>query len=167
MNEVEVVDSATLSLRASSRRIRAGGIVAVDVILDSDLADLRGYQLHLDTSGGKRGRLELRDILIREPAQHKGTGGHAFAGLGYWEAYNAETGQMVAGLDAEGVGVPSGTYLATFVYQASSDAAGEFTIDVLHSDKDLAQRTFLFPTPSSGKIAIDATTSAVVRVTHE
>jgi hypothetical protein len=43
-------------------------LLEVDVVLASPLADLRGYQLHLGTSGGKSGALELVDISIRQPS---------------------------------------------------------------------------------------------------
>jgi hypothetical protein len=58
----------------------------------------------------------------------------------------------------------SDAYLATFVFRASADAGGTFIVDLLHDDTDPAQRTFLFPTPASGKIAIDSVTPAVVTV---
>jgi hypothetical protein len=71
---------------------------------------------------------------------------------------------MLAGLDAPGVQAPAGAYLATFVYQASLDAAGTFTVDVLHDSGRSDHRTFLFPTPAAGVIAIESTTPAMVTV---
>jgi hypothetical protein len=71
---------------------------------------------------------------------------------------------MVAGLDSAGIAVPAGTYLATFTYRASEDAAGEFSIDVLADDSDETQRTWLFPTPEQGWIEVPSTSPAVVEV---
>jgi hypothetical protein len=53
--------------------------------------------------------------------------------------------------------------LATFVFRASKDAAGAFVVDLRHEDGNSADRTFLFGS-HSGKIALDATTPAVIQI---
>jgi hypothetical protein len=141
---VRVVGRAGLRLAAAQRRVRPGGVVAVDVTLTSDVADLRGYQLHLDVTGGQRGALKLVDIVVREPGVFGTSGGSTPAA---WQAFNVATGQMLAGRDQPGLPVPAGAHLATFVYSAGRDAAGTFTIAP-------AERTFLFPTPALSQIEI-------------
>jgi hypothetical protein len=71
---------------------------------------------------------------------------------------------VLAGLDAPGVETAPVAYLATLTLRASKDAAGTFTVDLLHDDTDPAQRTFLFPTPAGAKIDILATKPAVITV---
>jgi hypothetical protein len=158
----EVVARTALDVIASQSTMRPGATVEIEVLLSGGLADLRGYQLHMGVSGGLRGSLELIDIHVRE--------GSVFADssrtspLASWQAFNTATAQMLAGLDAPGVQAPAGAYLATFVYQASLDAAGTFTVDVLHDSGRSDHRTFLFPTPAAGVIAIESTTPAMVTV---
>jgi hypothetical protein len=71
---------------------------------------------------------------------------------------------MVAGLDSPGVKAPAGSYLATFTYRASPDAAGPFVIEVLHDAGNPAHRTFLFPTPAAAGIEISASNALVIPV---
>jgi hypothetical protein len=153
-----VVAAARLSLWASRDVIRAGDTVEVVVSLDSALADLRGYQLHFAVSGGDAGSLEVVDMSI-EPRKDR-----AFAGQSDWRAFNVHTRQVLAGLDAPGVKTAAGAYLATLTLRGSKDAAGRFTVDLLHDDTDPAQRTFLFPTPAGAKIDVQSTKPAVVTV---
>jgi hypothetical protein len=135
------------------------------VHLAADIAALRGYQLHLEASGGKNGTLELVDISIREPsvfsqasagaspqevqAKQSCTTPNPSAGSParsataspavYWSAFNHSTHQMVAGLDCpEGVPATAGAYLSTFTYRLPSDAAGTFTVDVLYDGSNRA-----------------------------
>ncbi len=65
--EPVTVATATLELHASRAEVRPGDVIDVEVHLATPLADLRGYQLHLEVSGGDRGVLELVDIAIAEP----------------------------------------------------------------------------------------------------
>jgi hypothetical protein len=138
--------------------VRPGETVSVDVHLEDGLDDLRGYQLHVRAAGGKSGRLDLVDIAVRPEMAPP------FAELGAWEAFNVNVGQMVAGLDAAGVPAAAGSYLATFTFRATKDAAGAFSIEILADAKDRSQRTVLFPTPADGWITVDSTTPAVVEV---
>jgi hypothetical protein len=154
----QIVGSVRLQAVASDDVILPGGLVEVDVVLDSPLKDLRGYQLHVSATGGTRGRLELQDILVRPQS------GFVFESLGSWQAFNVETAPMVAGLDQNGVATARGGYLATFVFRASADAAGQFSVGLLHDSQDPSQRTFVFPTLATGKIEVVAAELAIIDV---
>jgi hypothetical protein len=154
----EVVAEAGVILWPSTNFVQPGGQVDVQVLLAAALADLRGYQLHVAASGGRRGALRLTDMTIEKQASH------VFAGRAFWQAFNLDTQQVLAGLDDAGIHTHPHAYLATFTFQASPDAIGEFTINLLHDDGDRTQRTFLFPTPAGAKIAIDSVDPAVIVV---
>jgi hypothetical protein len=156
--EPAVVAAAGVRLQADRRSLRPEETVEVDVFLASPLHDLRGYQLHIGVSGGQGGTLDLVDIAVHDRKDS------AFAGVTDWQAFNVETGQMVAGLDTAGPATPSDAYLATFTFQASPDTSGAFTIELLYDDQDSGQRTFLFPTPPGAKIAVESANEAVVVV---
>jgi hypothetical protein len=153
-----IVGRSAVRLAPSRSTVAPGDLVEVDVFLEDALADLRGYQLHVEASGGMSGSLELVDVAVHERRDQ------VFAGLADWRAFNARTGQMLAGMDSEGVATRPSAYLATFTYQASADAAGTFSIELLHDDRDPAQRTFIFPTPPGAKIQIESTDAAVVTI---
>jgi hypothetical protein len=145
--------TATLSLRPRQHIVKPGDLVQVDVILDSALPDLRGYQLHLDVAAdGRDETLELVDIAVESGEKW------VFAGRGAWTAFNASTGQMVAGLDGDGVPVAAGAHLATFTYRVSPRADGGFAVDLLVPRG--GGRSYLFPTAAAGRIAIFATEPA-------
>jgi hypothetical protein len=164
---------AAIELRPSAKRVRAGGLIEIDVVLASALDDLRGYQLHLGVSGGQRGALELMDISIHEPSvfsiqpsrgaasdeRRATTLSSRSAGRAtsderqfpsderqYWSAFNLHTQQMTAGLDSPGIPAAAGAYLATFTYRASRDAQGTFAIELLADPANAEHRTFLFST---------------------
>jgi hypothetical protein len=149
--------STGIVAEATRSTVRPGDVFEVDVFLDAALDDLRGYQLHAGVTGGRRGSLELIDIVV-DPARSP-----AFGKLGAWSAFNVRTSQMAVGLDQAGVATSAGVYLATFVYRASDDAVGHFAVSIL-AGNEADQRTFLFPTPARGRIDITQTTSAAVVV---
>jgi hypothetical protein len=153
-----VVAEASIRLQAHRPVVRPGETVEVDVFLVDPVADLRGYQLHAGVRGGDAGTLELVDIVAHDRKDE------VFAGLADWQAFNIQTRQMVAGLDGAGVETQPSAYLTTFVFEASPDAGGTFTIDLLHDDTDPRQRTFLFTTAPGAKIAVQAAQPAVVTV---
>ncbi len=162
----DVVEQVALRLQSDTKRVEAGQLFTVDVRLDSPVHDLRGYQLHATTLGGDRGALELIDIAIDDarPSVKASAAAHVFSGLGYWDAYNLATRQVVVGLDDEGVPGARGDYLATLTFKASPKAAGTFVIDLLTDSTDAAQRSFLFPTPAYGRIDFIETVPATIMV---
>jgi hypothetical protein len=144
----DIVKTA-LTLRPRQRLVKPGELVHVDVFLESALPDLRGYQLHLCVpDDGRDETLDLVDIAV------EGGEEWVFAGRGAWTAFNVGTGQMMVGLDTAGVVAAAGAYLATFMYRLPREASGGFVIELLHQSDD--GRSFLFPTPADGRIAISA-----------
>jgi hypothetical protein len=122
------------------------------------LPDVRGYQLHLRPSGGTSGELELVDMAIENRSDA------VFYNHGAWEAFNADSEQLVAGLDGNGIATAANAYLATYLYQASPDASGWFTFNLLYDNPNGTSRTFLFPTAPNSKIKITSYTAARVKV---
>jgi hypothetical protein len=157
----EHVGEAGLTLLASSLDVRGGDLVEIEVRLSSDIADLRGYQLHLSAGSGRSGRLELTDIVVQE------TRDQVFAGRQPWRAFNVATGQMVAGLEEEGIPARAGAYLATFVYRVSSDAEGDFVIELRHGQPFAVNRSFLFATRMTQVIDILPVTAVQIRAEPE
>jgi hypothetical protein len=148
----------SLSLHADRSRIGPGDLVSVRILADDRLGDVRGYQLHVQATGGLRGELQLMDVFV-EPRKD-----HVFANQPWWSAFNVRTRQMVAGMDSAGIETAGGAYLATFTFLAGPDARGTFSVDLLHDAAVAGQRTFLFPTPPHARIEIERTTPAVIEV---
>jgi hypothetical protein len=135
--EPAIRGSARLRLVAEPETARAGARLDVHVYLQDPVEDLRGYQLHL-AAAGRPGWLQLEDIAIAGRADQ--------ALAADWAAFNIDTGQMVAGLDGNGVQTAGDAYLATFTYRVGKQASGAVTIELLADPRDAGQRTFLFPT---------------------
>jgi hypothetical protein len=153
-----VVGELAFRLVPSLRAASPGDEVAVRVYSIGGVPDLRGFQMHLGTAGGTSGFLELVDIVIDK------TEDSVFAGQHPWEAFNLDRNQAVAGLDGPGVAVSGAPLWATFIYKVSPDASGVFTVDLLHSDADPGQRSYLFATGSHEGIAISHAGTAQIRV---
>ncbi len=151
-----VVDHAGLTLTPSRRSARPGETVQVRAFIDAPLEALQSYQLHVGTSGGRRGRLELIAIEDRKDFVFQGS-------ADVFDAYNVENAQMLAGLEHGDVAVAPETYLATFTYRASPDAVGTFVIDVAY-DEDNGDQTFLIGAEQTDKIEVTHTHPAVITV---
>lgn len=143
-----------LTLAPEAAVVRPGEVVRVTAHIDQSLADLRGYQLHVDTRGGRGGQLQLVDMTIEDRKDA--------ALSGQWQAFNLSTAQMAAGLTSAGVPSAAGAYLATFTFRASKDASGSFVIDLRGADA--GGRSALFTTPVAERIEIAATTGARIEV---
>jgi hypothetical protein len=154
-----IVDDAVLQVVPEVDKIQAGDAVAVQVLLQGELADLQSFQLHFEVSGGKSGRLEIIDIVIEDFRSF------VFAYEdSLFEAVNVNTGQLLAGVDYQsGVATRGGAYLATVIVQASPKAAGEFTIDLRH-DSSPQDQTYLVAS-HAGHIMVNGTTPGVITVT--
>ncbi len=156
--EPVITGSTAIDMVANRTRVMPNGLVEVDLFFDRALTNVRGYQLHLDITGGTRGSLELIDIAVDSEAKD-----FALRGADVWKAFNVETRQLVVGMDTQGVDTPRGGHLATLTFQASADAAGSFVVDLLHDEADRSHRTFLFG-PHESKIELSEVTSATVTV---
>lgn len=150
-----VVGETQLVASPAMDRVHPGAIVEVDVFIVQALANLQGYQLHSTVSGGGRGALELVDIRVdvRRDA--------ALPTIDF-DAINLDNSQMLAGQDFRSTPVSDDAYLATFVYEATADARGDFVISILH-DGSAGDQTFLLASTTE-KIDIIHATPAVVGV---
>ncbi len=153
--------AAALTLRPSTRGVARGGLLEIDVLLSTPLDDLRGYQLHVEASGGYGGHLQLVDIAVQNGSVFEDDG----LDTPTWSAFNLETGQMLVGMDESGRSVAPG-YLATFTFRASKDASGRFSVEILADPTDSAQRTFLFPTTPSDMITVAPVKPVIVTITR-
>ena len=137
--------------------------MAVEVYIVGGVRDLRGYQLHASarSTGSKAAAAAPAGQWI-DMATHD-RADHAFAGMPYWDAYNLDTGQLVVGIDDAGVAAKDRLYLATLTCAIGADSAS-LMIDLLHDPADPAHRTFLFATPSTGRIEIAETIPAIIEV---
>ncbi len=168
-HEPNVVGEVTLFSVADDRAVAPGDEVRVRVFMTQqsppdreqeavrDSVLVSAYQLHTSVSGGRSGSLELMGIEIED---HKnfvfGDSNDTF------DAFNVETGQMLAGLYGGHVEMSGGAYLATFTYRVQGDAAGTFVVDVLHNE---ANQTMLIGAEQTDKIEVARTAPAVVVVT--
>ena len=112
-----------LRLVPSTRSVEPGGAVTVDVFV-SGVADLRGYEIALQATGGRGGHLGLESVCVdRERVDYVFNAREAFD-------VGDVDGQRVVGVMAEG-GVESRgqAYLATLTFRASEDAHGKFDIN--------------------------------------
>jgi endonuclease I len=121
-----IVGTTHVRLKPSSTRIFPGRLIEIDVMINPVAAPLQSYQVELHVTGGSRGALDIHDIYIDSRRDRVWKGGPTFS------AVNVDRGMMLAGVDrAER---SSGSYLATFVMQASTDARGTFVIEPWVSD---------------------------------
>lgn len=109
---------------------KAGDTFLVEVFLMGVNATLRGYQVALDAVGGETGRLELDDIII-----DSGHADYVFEGTEGLNATDVASSRMLNALAAGSVDLKDRSYLATFVFKASSDARGDFQITVRGNDE--------------------------------
>lgn len=155
-SNVLTVDHVDLRIVAP-RRAMPGEFVDVVVETGSPIRALQAYQLHLLASGGRRGMLTMDHIEIEDRKSAA-----LPAGALRFEAANTTTQQMLAGLDGDDRAVPAKSYLATFVYRVSSDAAGAFVIDVLHDEAHQHQTYFV--APNDNRIEVNYVTSARIDI---
>ncbi len=120
--------SAGLSVVPSMTRAKPGGFVSIDVYV-SGVLELRGYQLAVDAKGGRRGVLALDRIVIETERPD-----YVF-GDGDAVSVTDEAGRRVlCALFSDAVPVSDRRYLATFVFRASTHAAGVFRVAVRVED---------------------------------
>jgi len=115
---------AVISLAADQEAIAAGDWVTVEVRLTSSAAT-RAYQIALEVAGGDAGELTLVDITIEEERPD-----YLFYGPYCVHSEDETQSRAVAALTDGTAAATSGAYIATFTFQASVDASGEFTVSV-------------------------------------
>jgi hypothetical protein len=154
--EPAVWGQATLRLEPRTKSVNRDGTIDIDVFIGGPVDALRSYQLELKVTGGRLGGLDLVSIRIDERWDG------AFAGrFDAFEAFNVQTGQMLAGLDADqGCSHKNGAYLATFTYAATQDCGGKFVIDIASGDNG---QTVLIA-PQNRQITVGQTQPAVVEM---
>ncbi len=133
----------------------APNVRRVRIFTTGAVADIQGYQLDPIVSGGTGGQLELLDITIEPRADF------VFAGrTDTYEAFNLTNGQMLCGLDGDGVATTGPAYLATYTYRVPLTAAGDFVLDI-RRDEAAGDQTFMIAS-GNGRIEVSATTPGVV-----
>ncbi len=139
-----------VSLSPNVRRVR--------IYTTAALADIQGYQLDVVVSGGTTGQLELLDISIEPRADF------VFAGrTDTYDAFNLTNGQMLCGLDGDGVATTGPAYLATYTYRVPLTASGDFVLDI-RRDEAAGDQTFLIAS-GNARIDVSTTTPAVIMAT--
>ncbi len=131
--------------RAHVDTVRPNDVIEVEVFVESpSTIPLRGYQLHVSATGGRRGHLRLVDMTATPRADH-------LFNQGFWKAFNVQRGQMVAGIMGPGAAPRAGAYLGSFAFKASADADGLFAIGVKATSTD---RTFFFTSPLRAQLEL-------------
>ena len=151
MLAAENESEARILLTSDRPILQAGDRIAIDVLV-ADVEDLQTFQVILDTDGGERGSLELEQIVIDDRR-----GGYVFGRGNALEATNVKTREAGAVQLTGSVNVTEPALLATFLFRASRDAAGTFTVSLAGSE-----HTFL---RNGGASAIECRTDATLGVT--
>ncbi len=129
----------------------AGDRIAIDVLVD-DVEDLQTFQVTLEVEGGEQGSLELEQIVIDESRPE-----YVFGRGNALDVTNVKTREAGAVQLTDSVDVAEPALLATFLFQASRDAAGTFTVSLAGSEY-----TFLRDTDA---LAIECRTDSTLNVT--
>ncbi len=108
--------------------ISAGSQVEIRAYGD-EYVDLRGFEIQVQVTGGTGGTLTLENIYIDDQRAD-----FAFYGQGFFEASNVEDARAVCAMSSGGVSSSEDKYLGTFVFRASQDASGTFTVSAIPGD---------------------------------
>ncbi|MGB0717231.1 MAG: putative metal-binding motif-containing protein [Phycisphaerae bacterium] len=116
--------AVSLKLHAEKRLITAGETIEVRVLI-SHAPDRHTAQIAVDAQGGDSGNLELVDAWIEYESPDA-----AMANLSILDATNlTQSVTGAASLDGP-VAVTAESHLATFMFEASPNAAGTFTVSI-------------------------------------
>lgn len=124
----ETLQNGTVVLETASVVTPPGGRVEVKVFADG-VDDLHDYQLVIDVLGGIKGGLNLVDVVIDQADPLYIFKDHASASL-----LDVPAGRVVNAVLEDGIRGTNGGYLATYVFEASADAAGVFRVFVRSGD---------------------------------
>jgi hypothetical protein len=149
----DVVGESDITFAAARHRANPGDLIEVRVLLGEGQPNLQSYQLDVEAAGGRSGALKLVDIRLA-PAKDA-----VFAGANdAFAAFNVAKGQMLGGVRSSGLGTADGAYLASFMFEATPDARGDFVVDLRP-----AGQTFLIA-EYDDMILIDTTSPAVITI---
>jgi len=90
---------------------------------------LAGYELAVAVTGGTSGSLELEELRLDDEEAN-----FVFYGLTEYHAFDASVPRMGCALADGGVNSYAPKYLGTFVFRASGDAVGTFTVSLVEGD---------------------------------
>ncbi len=121
-------DAPSLQLIPSRRTAHAGDVIEVAVYVDN-VTDLRGYEIAVQTTGGRRGQLELLDAQIADRSD--------FVLNGVENVKATDPRGRVAGAAYSGGVSAKRAYLGTFTFQASTDAVGAFRVTLKRGNEVL------------------------------
>ncbi len=114
----------SFSLVPREPTIQPDGILTVDVFVNG-ATDLRAYQAAVDVTGGQRGTLKLEDLVVDVDNP-----GFVFAGQEAVQAVDKVRGRLTSAMYAGGIKVTRPSYAGTFVFRASPDAQGTFSVEI-------------------------------------
>lgn len=117
-----VAGGPTITVVSSQRKIAPGDTVAVDVFI-SGVPDLRVYQVTLAVDGGTNGSLERRQAVVDTSRSD-----YVFRNQQKLDAADQTLGRLGGILFGKGVKAIQKNYVGSYVFAASPDASGEFTL---------------------------------------
>jgi hypothetical protein len=112
----------TITVVPSQKRVAPGSTVTVDVFV-SGMSDLRVYQVTLAVEGGTTGTLERRQAMV-----DTSRGDYVFRNLQKLDAADQSLGRLGGVLFGKGVNATQRAYVGGYVFAASPDASGTFTL---------------------------------------
>ncbi|NOT02593.1 MAG: hypothetical protein HOP29_18455 [Phycisphaerales bacterium] len=118
-----------VTLVASAAHVQPGQTVGIDVRLGR-LSTMRGYQVAVEVSGGSTGTLTLEGVFVDDQ-----TGDYLFAGRNATWGGDLSQSRLANVLNSGSVTTTTEKYACTFVFRASNDASGTFSITLQTDDR--------------------------------
>jgi len=118
------LQAASIHLIPSSTAVNPGDEIRVDVYAKG-VVELRGYELKVQVNGGQRGSLFFDDLAVDSNRKD-----YVFKDLDAYSALDLVDGRIAGITLADGVSERGSVYLGTFVFHATRDASGTFTLSV-------------------------------------
>ncbi|NOT01721.1 MAG: hypothetical protein HOP29_13950 [Phycisphaerales bacterium] len=118
-----------VTLVASAAHVQPGQTVGIDVRLGR-LSTMRGYQVAVEVSGGSTGTLTLEEVFVDDQV-----GDYLFAGRNAMWGGDLSQSRLANVLNSGSVTTTTEKYACTFVFRASNDASGTFSITLQTDDR--------------------------------
>ena len=144
---------ATIDMYPAPNVVVAPGAQFAMYAYADNFVDLAGYEVGVDASGGTSGTLTVEDIYIDDQRPD-----YVFSGLSPYNAFDVAGARFMSALDEGGVDSSVEVYLGTFVFRASQDASGAFTVSLRPDEGTIAVDSL------SDEITVQITSDATVRV---